>query len=80
MGAVETRSWKELVSQGERVELMLKRIETEEPRQKRETARQGSSVPPPYSKGKDTMAVETTSSPKSLPKPKGNTPDARFQK
>jgi hypothetical protein len=68
MGAVRTSSWKELVSQGEQIKLMLKRVETEEPRQKKESGRQGSSGPSTHPKSKDTMAVETASSPKASPK------------
>ena len=56
---------------------MLKRVETEEPYQKKEAGRQGSSRP---SKSKDTMAVETTSLPKASPKQKGAAFEPRFQK
>lgn len=57
---------------------MLKGIEAEEPRSKHGATEQSSPVPP-HSKGKDTLAVET-SSPKSLQKQKDATSDTRFQK
>ena len=80
MGAVETRSWKELVWQGEQAEIILKRMEAEESQPKRGSDRQGPPRSSPQSKGKDVMAVETTSSPKVPQKQKGAPSDPRFQK
>jgi hypothetical protein len=65
MGAVKANSWKELVSQGEQIELVLKRVDAEEPHQKKEAGKPGPSRP---SKGKDTLAVETVSPSKASPK------------
>ena len=74
MGAVKANSWKELVSQGEQIELVLKRMDAEEPHQKKEAGRPGPSRP---SKGKDTLAVETVS-PAKAPSKQKNASEPRF--
>ena len=80
MGAVETRSWKELVWQGEQAEIILKRIESEEPQPQQNSDKQRPSRSSSNSKGKDVLAIETTVSSKAPQKQKGTGSEPRFQK
>lgn len=76
IGAVEARSWKELVWQGEQAEAILKRMEVEEPRSRRGSCGQGTTSSP-QSKGKNTLAVETVQSPRGSQKQKGPSSNTR---
>ena len=45
MGAVKANSWKELVSQGDQIELVLKRVDDEQPSQKKEVCMRPRGLP-----------------------------------
>ncbi|XP_020258883.1 uncharacterized protein LOC109835314 [Asparagus officinalis] len=70
VGAVETRTWKELVRQGEQVENMIKRLEAEEPHPKKGAAEPSMPRNPPRSRGKEIRTVDSAPAPKPAQKPK----------
>ena len=79
IGAVKSRTWKELVRQGEQVESMLKRLDAEEPCDFQGGDDQDNLTPLTYVKGKDDLAMKTTSFPESSSKQKGKSSDSHFQ-
>ncbi|XP_020258335.1 uncharacterized protein LOC109834719 [Asparagus officinalis] len=68
--AVETRTWKELVRQGKKVENMIKRLETEEPHSKKEAIEPSAPKNPSRTRGKEIMIVDSTPPPKPAKRPK----------
>ncbi|XP_020254160.1 uncharacterized protein LOC109831236 [Asparagus officinalis] len=67
VSTVETRTWKELVRQGEQVENMIKRLEAKESYPKKGPTEPGTPKNPPRARGKEIMAVNVDSAP--APKP-----------